>query len=513
MIALRAPCPPADSGHHEQARSGPSHSSTEPRSHSCGGNRAGPPPLLRGAEHRRGDGEGRPRPHALLPPLRRSRRPARPREPRGDRRALRGPAGARPRPHRRRPARGAPGDRAAGRRLPAPRPAPARDGRGRGERPAGGRGLPRHAPALRRARRGLAGRAGRHGRGPPREPRRDRARAEPHERGLPARRVRPRAAGVDRNRGADPDRDLGCADLPGRGQRLMDVFRTPDERFADLPGFPYEPHYVDVDGLRLHHVDEGEGPTVLCFHGEPSWSYLYRHMLDGLVAAGRRVVCPDLVGFGRSDKPTDQGWYPSDRHVETVSAHLDQLDLSDVTVIVQDWGGPIGLRWAVEHADRVGGLVILNTGLFSGRVSKGFMAWREFAERTPDLPIGRIIQGATTTDLPDAVVAAYEAPFPTPESKAGAAQFPLLVPLDADTTGAAEMAAVKEALAGWDKPALVAFSDTDPVFPYPAAGEQFTALLPTAGEQIRIEGAAHFLQEDRGARIAGAMLAAFGEPA
>jgi haloalkane dehalogenase len=219
----------------------------------------------------------------------------------------------------------------------------------------------------------------------------------------------------------------------------MDVFRTPDERFESLPGFPYEPNYVEVDGLRLHHVDEGSGSPVLCFHGEPSWSYLYRHMLERLVESGHRVVCPDLVGFGRSDKPTDQGWYTYDRHCETVSRHLEVLDLDDVTVVVQDWGGPIGLRWAVENPDRVARLVILNTGLFTGRVSKGFMAWREFAERTPDLPIGMIIQGATTTDLPPGVVAAYEAPFPTPESKAGAQRFPLLVPLTADEEGVAEM--------------------------------------------------------------------------
>ena len=292
----------------------------------------------------------------------------------------------------------------------------------------------------------------------------------------------------------------------------MDVFRTPDDRFENLPGFPYEPNYVEVDGLRLHHVDEGSGSPVLCFHGEPSWSYLYRHMLEPLVESGHRVVCPDLVGFGRSDKPTDQGWYTYDRHCETVTKHLDALDLDEVTVVVQDWGGPIGLRWAVENPDRVARLVILNTGLVTGRVSKGFMAWREFAERTPDLPIGVIIQGATTTELPPGVVAAYEAPFPTPESKAGAQRFPLLVPLTPEDTGAAEMVAVKDALAGWDKPALVAFSDTDPVFPYPKAGERFTELIPTAGEQVRIEGAAHFLQEDRGPEIADAMLAAFGHP-
>ncbi len=293
----------------------------------------------------------------------------------------------------------------------------------------------------------------------------------------------------------------------------MDVFRTPDERFQNLPGYRYEPNYVEVDGLRLHHLDEGSGQTVLCFHGEPSWSYLYRHMLDRLVGAGHRVVCPDLVGFGRSDKPTDQEWYSYDRHLDTVTAHLGQLELEDVTVVVQDWGGPIGLRWAVENADRVARLMVLNTGLFTGRVSKGFMAWRDFAERTPDLPIGNIIQGGTATELPPEVVAAYEAPFPTPESKAGAQRFPLIVPLTTDDPGAAEMAAVKEALGSWDKPALVAFSDSDPVFPYPIAGEQFTDTIPTAGEQVRIEGAAHFLQEDRGPQIADAMLEAFAHHA
>ncbi len=292
----------------------------------------------------------------------------------------------------------------------------------------------------------------------------------------------------------------------------MNVFRTPDERFENLPGYPYEPNYVEVDGLRLHHLDEGSGPTVLCFHGEPDWSYLYRHMLDALVESGHRVVCPDLVGFGRSDKPTDQDWYTYERHVECVTRHLEQVELQDVTVVVQDWGGPIGLRWAVEHADQVGRLVVMNTGLFTGRVSKGFMAWREFAERTPDLPIGMIMQGATTTDLPPEVIAAYEAPFPNAESKAGAQRFPLLVPISADDTGASEMAAVQQALGSWTKPALVAFSDSDPVFPYPQSGEVFTNLIPSAGEQVRIEGAAHFLQEDRGPQIVEAILNAFGRP-
>jgi haloalkane dehalogenase len=293
----------------------------------------------------------------------------------------------------------------------------------------------------------------------------------------------------------------------------MDVFRTPDARFVNLPGYAFEPRYTEVDGLRLHRVDEGDGSPVVCFHGEPTWAFLYRHMLPVLVGAGHRVVCPDYAGFGRSDKPTDREWYSYDRHVESVSAHLATLDLRDVTVVVQDWGGPIGLRWAVENSGRVARLVILNTGLFTGRVSKGFMAWRDFAERTPDLPVGMIMQGATTTDLAPEVVAAYEAPFPTLESKAGAQVFPLIVPTSDDAPGADAMGRVRDALATWEKPALVAFSDSDPVFPFPQSGEAFTSVIPTAGEQVRIEGAAHFLQEDRGAEIAEAMVARFATPA
>jgi haloalkane dehalogenase len=268
----------------------------------------------------------------------------------------------------------------------------------------------------------------------------------------------------------------------------MDAFRTPDERFEGLPGYPFEPQYAEAGGLRMHYVDEGGGDPVVCFHGEPSWSYLYRKMVPPLVEDGLRVICPDLLGFGRSDKPTDRDWYTYDRHVEAVSDVLAGLDLRRATVVVQDWGGPIGLRWAVENAGRVDRLVIMNTALFTGRVSKGFMAWRDFAERTPDLPVGFIIQGATATDLPDDVVAAYEAPFPNPESK--------------DAPGASEMLAVSDALSRWEKPTLVAFSDSDPVFPYPKAGNVYSDLIPGAGEQVPIEGAAHFLQEDRGEQIA-----------
>jgi len=280
---------------------------------------------------------------------------------------------------------------------------------------------------------------------------------------------------------------------------VADVFRTPDERFSELPGWDFPPLYVDVDGLRMHYVDSGgSGSPVVCFHGEPTWAYLYRKVAREVVAAGHRFVAVDMPGFGRSDKPTDRGWYSYDRHFDHVSAVLAKLELGDATVVVQDWGGPVGLRWAVSNAERVAALVVLNTGLFTGRVSKGFMAWRDFAERTPDLPIGTIVDGATARDLDPAVKAAYEAPFPSVEAKAGAAQFPLLVPLTADAPGAAEMAWVMDELSRWEKPCLVMFSDSDPVFPYPRSGDVFCELVPGAGEQVRVSDAAHFLQEDAG---------------
>lgn len=290
----------------------------------------------------------------------------------------------------------------------------------------------------------------------------------------------------------------------------MDVFRTPDERFQGLPGFDFQPHYAEVDGLRLHYLDEGEGRPVVCFHGEPTWAFLYRKMLRPLVEGGNRVICPDYAGFGRSDKPTDRSWYSYERHCELVGELLAGLDLSEATVVVQDWGGPIGLRWAMENADRVRALVILNTGLFTGRVSKGFLAWRDFAERNPDLPVGFVIQGGTTTELPDEVIAAYEAPFPTTESKAGAAQFPLLVPTSEQEPMAIQQREMVDALRSWEKPVLLAFPDGDPVFPFPKAGERFIEMIPTAAGQTKIEGAAHFMQEDRGEQIAGEILRSLG---
>ena len=292
-----------------------------------------------------------------------------------------------------------------------------------------------------------------------------------------------------------------------------EIFRTPDERFEGLPGYDFAPHYAEIDGLRLHYVDEGprEGTPIVCFHGEPTWAYLYRKMLPPLVAAGHRVICPDYAGFGRSDKPTDRGWYSYDGHVELMTTLLDRLQLRGATVVVQDWGGPIGLRWAVEHEERVERLVVLNTGIFTGRVSKGFLAWRDFAQKNPDLPVGFVLQGATKSELAPEVVAAYEAPFPSPESKAGAAQFPLLVPTEEDGPGASQMRAVADALSRWQKPALVAFSDSDPVFPHPKSGQVFCDRIPGARPQVTIADAAHFLQEDKGEQIAQEMLAFFDE--
>lgn len=284
------------------------------------------------------------------------------------------------------------------------------------------------------------------------------------------------------------------------------VARTPDERFEGLPGYPFEPHYVDLAGdlagLRMHYIDEGAGAPVLMLHGEPSWSFLYRKMTEPL-ADEARVVVPDLIGFGRSDKVTDRDWYSYERHVDSIHQLIQGLDLMDVTLVVQDWGGPIGLRVATETPDRFARLVILNTGLFRPGPNwphPAFLAWREFAESNPDLPVGAIIQNATTTELPDEVVAAYDAPYPDAASKAGAAAFPLLVPLDENYPGAAKMLQAADDLTRWEKPVLVAFSDSDPIFPQ-RAGEKLAERIPGARFES-IEGAGHFLQEDRGEEIA-----------
>ena len=287
----------------------------------------------------------------------------------------------------------------------------------------------------------------------------------------------------------------------------IEAFRTPDERFAGLPDYPFAPHWLDVDGLRLHYLDEGAGDPVLLLHGEPTWSFLWRRLIPRL-AGRRRVIAPDLLGFGRSDKPTDSGWYSYDRHVETVERLVAGLGLRRLTVVVHDWGGPIGLRLATEHEECVERLVILDTGIGAG--SAPSETWLRFAavvrELGGELDIGRLVAAGTAQGLTDDVRAAYDAPFPTAESKAGALAFPELVPTAPDHPSAAAMLRVRDALPGWRKPALVVWGAEDAVLPAHVA-ERFVELLPNAQGPLLLAGASHFLQEDRPDELAAAILA------
>jgi haloalkane dehalogenase len=281
----------------------------------------------------------------------------------------------------------------------------------------------------------------------------------------------------------------------------MEVYRTPDERFRDLPGYPFEPHYLEQDGLRMHYIDEGAGRPVLLLHGEPTWSYLYRKAIPRLVEVGR-VVAPDYLGFGRSDKPIERDWYTFDRHVESIGRLLDLLDLLDLTIVVQDWGGPIGCRLAVERPDRISRLVILNTGLYSGRPpSDEWLRFRDFVRRVgTELRPGQLVRITCVTELSDEVAAAYDAPHPTPDSITGPLMFPELVPTEPEHPSAAAMLEVREALRTWGGRALVFFSDSDPIFS-PRVAERIAELLPNAELQPPVEGAGHFLQEDAGEEV------------
>ena len=282
----------------------------------------------------------------------------------------------------------------------------------------------------------------------------------------------------------------------------MESYRTPDERFTGLPGYTFEPHYLEQDGLRMHYLEEGAGHPVLLLHGEPTWAYLYRKMIPTLAEVAR-VVAPDYFGFGRSDKPTQLGDYSYDFHYESIRWLAEELDLRETTVVVQDWGGPIGLRLAIEQPERVARLVILNTGIGAGRApSPEWLRFREFIRRVgTELVPGRLVQITCLTELDDAVVDAYNAPFPTPESKAGAIAFPELVPTELDHPSAAKMLEVRAGLERWEKPALVLFSDSDSVFA-PDAAERLAALIPGAGPAEIVAGAGHFLQEEKGEEIA-----------
>ncbi len=278
----------------------------------------------------------------------------------------------------------------------------------------------------------------------------------------------------------------------------MDVFRTPEDRFAGLPGFAYEPHYREAGELRLAHLDEGSGPPVVFVHGEPTWSYLWRDVFPPVRDAGFRCIVPDHAGFGRSDKPTDVGWYTFDRHVEHLCGLLDELDLRGATMVVHDWGGPIGLRTAVERRERVERLVIMDTGLFTGhqKMSAPWHAFRDFVERTEDLPIGMLVRGAVATDPGDEVIAGYEAPFTDAASKAGARSFPLILPITPTDPGGEAGQRTLESLQAEPFETLMLWADNDPVLTLDM-GKRFAEVIG-APEPIVIENASHFLQEDAG---------------
>jgi haloalkane dehalogenase len=282
----------------------------------------------------------------------------------------------------------------------------------------------------------------------------------------------------------------------------MQTIRTPDERFTNLPGYSFSPHYVEVAGLRMHYLDEGppNAKPVLMLHGEPSWCYLYRKMIPAVAGVGYRVIAPDLIGFGRSDKLVNRADYSYQFHVDTIAAFLAALDLRNITLYGQDWGGLIGLRVAAENADRFAGIIAANTGLPTGDtpMTEAFLRWRTYSQTVPEFHCGGIIKGACQTELDAEVVAAYDAPFPDDRYKAGARAFPLLVPAQPDDPAAPANRKAWEVLRGWKKPFLTAFSDGDPVT---RGGERvFQKLVPGAQGQphVTIVGAGHFLQEDKG---------------
>jgi haloalkane dehalogenase len=290
----------------------------------------------------------------------------------------------------------------------------------------------------------------------------------------------------------------------------MQILRTPDDRFAGLPDFPWEPAYTDVsaDGvtLRMAYVQAGpaDGPVVLLLHGEPSWSFLYRWMIGPLAAEGFRVIAPDLIGFGRSDKPAAREDYSYDRHVGWVRSLLDALGLADITLFCQDWGGLIGLRLVGEQPERFRAVVAANTGLPTGEHSLGpaFEAWRSYAQETPVFRAGKIVNGGSVRQLSDAEMAAYDAPFPDETYQAGARVFPMLVPASPDAPGAAANRAAWQGLRGFDRPFRTAFGDSDPITGGMAAPLQ-KFIAGAQGQEHRIvEGAGHFCQEDAGPELA-----------
>jgi haloalkane dehalogenase len=287
----------------------------------------------------------------------------------------------------------------------------------------------------------------------------------------------------------------------------MGLVRAPAERFEDLPEYDYEANYVDVgdgDGPEMAYVDEGAGEeTFLCLHGEPTWSFLYRKMIPTLSEAGR-VVVPDLVGFGRSDKFTDREDYTYSTLYDQVETFVTELDLETVTLVCQDWGGLLGLPIAANNPDRFARLVPMNTGLMTGEQEMP-QVWHDFKDmvsETPELQVSRVVDGGCLTDLDEDVLEAYDAPFPDEQHKAGARELPSIVPTDPDMDGAETMRQAREAFRDWEKPVFVLFSDSDPITH--ESRDYLRELFPTADEQpdVWIEGAAHFLQEESGEEIA-----------
>jgi haloalkane dehalogenase len=292
----------------------------------------------------------------------------------------------------------------------------------------------------------------------------------------------------------------------------VEILRTPDERFADLPGWRYEPHYTDVAGVRIHHAEMGRprADPIVLIHGEPSWGFLYRKMMPILGEAGHRVVVPDLVGFGRSDKPSERADYSYARHVEWITGWLLANDLSHITFFGQDWGGLIGLRVVAALPDRFDRVVIGNTGLPTGdqKPTDAFLAWQNYSQTSEHFNIGNIVQGGCATrPLPPEVVSAYDAPFPDESYKEGARMFPVLVPTRPDDPASDDNRRAWEVLSQWTKPFVCAFSDQDAIT---RGGDRaFLDRVPGCAGQphTTIEGGGHFLQEDRGPEVAAVILA------
>lgn len=286
----------------------------------------------------------------------------------------------------------------------------------------------------------------------------------------------------------------------------MEILRTPEERFENLVDYPFEPHYLMLDELRMHYVDEGPRDTdpVLLLHGEPSWSFLYRHMIPMFVEAGHRTLAPDLIGFGKSDKLVEKSDYSYQGYVDWMTTWVKEIELQNITLVCQDWGALIGLRLVAENPELFARVVLANGTLPTGeqKMPEAFTEWVNFSQNVSNLPIGRIINGGTTTSLSKEVLAGYEAPFPDESYKAGARVFPVLVPHTPDDPAAGPNRKAWKSLARFDKPFLTAFSDGDPIMA--GAEVAFQRLVPGAKGQphTTIKDAGHFLQEDKGPELA-----------